>query len=147
MIVPMLPPLLCEQLCSLNPSVDRLAYSVIFRLRKDGALAEAPVWYGRTVIRSCCKLDYTTAQRMIEGEITEEACTAGAVGALPLVACSTACLLTTPRAAPAHAQRLSSGSHPAALRTGTRWSKCAQTCCCSTRWRRRGGASGSRLAR
>ena len=26
-------------------------------------------WFGRTVIRTCCKLDYGSAQRMIDGEI------------------------------------------------------------------------------
>lgn len=29
---PMLPRLLCERLCSLNPGVDRLSYSVFFRM-------------------------------------------------------------------------------------------------------------------
>lgn len=28
----MLPRLLCDQLCSLNPNVDRLAYSIFFRI-------------------------------------------------------------------------------------------------------------------
>jgi DIS3-like exonuclease 2 len=28
----MLPRLLCERLCSLNPQVDRLAYSIFFRM-------------------------------------------------------------------------------------------------------------------
>lgn len=31
-VYPMLPKLLCEKLCSLNPGVDRLAYSVFFRV-------------------------------------------------------------------------------------------------------------------
>lgn len=31
-VYPMLPRLLCERLCSLNPSVDRLSYSVFFRM-------------------------------------------------------------------------------------------------------------------
>lgn len=31
-VYPMLPKLLCEKLCSLNPGVDRLAYSVFFRM-------------------------------------------------------------------------------------------------------------------
>lgn len=65
----MLPPLLCEELCSLNPFVDRLAYSCIWRMHVDGTLVDEPAWFGRTVIRSCCKLDYQTAQHMIEGTI------------------------------------------------------------------------------
>lgn len=67
--IPMLPPLLCEELCSLNPQVDRLTYSCIWRMNADGTLVDEPAWFGRTVIRSCCKLDYQTAQRMIEGSI------------------------------------------------------------------------------
>ena len=69
-VIPMLPPILCEQLCSLNPNVDRLAFSCIWQMNADGTLCEdiAP-WFGRTVIRSCAKLDYPTAQRMIEGVI------------------------------------------------------------------------------
>ena len=79
MVIPMLPPLLCECLCSLNPSVDRLAFSAIWRMHADGSLVdEDPAgtsgypWFGRTVIRSCCKLDYATAQRMIEGTISAD---------------------------------------------------------------------------
>ena len=68
-VIPMLPPILCEQLCSLNPNVDRLAFSCIWIMNKDGSLSDKPVWYGRTVIRSCAKLDYPTAQRMIDGII------------------------------------------------------------------------------
>lgn len=70
--IPMLPPLLCEELCSLNPLVDRLTYSCIWRMHPDGTLADEPAWFGRTVIRSCCKLDYQTAQNMIEGFIRPE---------------------------------------------------------------------------
>ena len=63
-VIPMLPAVLCEQLCSLNPGVDRLAYSVIWKLRKDGTVLEE--WFGRTVIRSCVKLSYNHAQQMID---------------------------------------------------------------------------------
>lgn len=37
-VIPMLPSVLCEQLCSLNPGVDRLAFSVVWRMTKDGRL-------------------------------------------------------------------------------------------------------------
>ena len=35
-VIPMLPHLLCEQLCSLNPGVDRLAFSAVWRMGGDG---------------------------------------------------------------------------------------------------------------
>ena len=35
-VIPMLPRLLCEQLCSLNAEVDRFAFSVVWTLDKNG---------------------------------------------------------------------------------------------------------------
>jgi exoribonuclease R len=56
---------LLPQLCSLNPGVDRLAFSAVWRMRANGELlAEPAPWFGRTVIRSVSKLDYGTAQRL-----------------------------------------------------------------------------------
>jgi protein SSD1 len=44
-VVPMLPSVLCEDLCSLNPNVDRLAFSVVWRMTRDGNMApNAPIW-------------------------------------------------------------------------------------------------------
>ncbi|KAL8568097.1 hypothetical protein ACOMHN_000321 [Nucella lapillus] len=63
-VIPMLPRLLCEQLCSLNPDEDRLSFSVIWKLTQDGEILEE--WFGRTVIRSCVKLSYDHAQGFIE---------------------------------------------------------------------------------
>lgn len=63
-VVPMLPSVLCEQLCSLNPGVERLAYSVIWNMTSNGTVLKE--WFGRTVIRSCIKLSYNHAQQMIE---------------------------------------------------------------------------------
>jgi exoribonuclease R len=68
-VIPMLPPILCEELCSLNPNTDRLAYSCIWTMNADGTLCDDKPWLGRTVIRSCSKLDYATAQRMVDGLI------------------------------------------------------------------------------
>jgi DIS3-like exonuclease 2 len=67
--LPMLPRLLSENLCSLNPNEDRLAYSCIWYMDAQGNLTNDEPWYGRTVIRSCCKLDYGLAQAMIEENI------------------------------------------------------------------------------
>ena len=63
-VIPMLPSVLCEQLCSLNPGVERLAYSVVWTLDKNGQKLNE--WFGRSVIRSCTKLSYGHAQQMIE---------------------------------------------------------------------------------
>jgi len=47
--VPMLPPALSEQLCSLVPGHDRLAFSVIFTMTKEAKVLKK--WFGKTVIR------------------------------------------------------------------------------------------------
>uniref|UniRef100_A0AAY4A3E9 DIS3-like exonuclease 2 n=1 Tax=Denticeps clupeoides TaxID=299321 RepID=A0AAY4A3E9_9TELE len=63
-VIPMLPRLLCEELCSLNPLTDRLTISVIWNLTPEGKILSE--WFGRSVIRSCVKLSYDHAQSMIE---------------------------------------------------------------------------------
>jgi protein SSD1 len=47
--VPMLPPTLSEQLCSLNPGQERLAFSVIFTMDKEAKVITK--WFGKTVIK------------------------------------------------------------------------------------------------
>ncbi|CAH2248113.1 DIS3-like exonuclease 2 isoform X1 [Pelobates cultripes] len=64
-VIPMLPRLLCEELCSLNPMTDRLTFSVIWKMTPQGQILDE--WFGRSVIRSCVKLSYDHAQSMIEG--------------------------------------------------------------------------------
>jgi protein SSD1 len=49
--VPMLPPTLSEQLCSLVPGQDRLAFSIIFTMTNDAKVLKK--WFGKTVIRYC----------------------------------------------------------------------------------------------
>ncbi|XP_070775181.1 DIS3-like exonuclease 2 [Enoplosus armatus] len=63
-VIPMLPRLLCEELCSLNPRTDRLTFSVIWKITPEGKILSE--WFGRSVIRSCVKLSYDHAQSMIE---------------------------------------------------------------------------------
>ncbi|XP_027541530.1 DIS3-like exonuclease 2 isoform X1 [Neopelma chrysocephalum] len=63
-VIPMLPRLLCEELCSLNPMQDRLTFSVMWKLTPEGKILDE--WFGRTVICSCVKLSYEHAQIMIE---------------------------------------------------------------------------------
>lgn len=75
--VPMLPRPLCEIACSLNENVERLAFSCVWTMNVDGTLATNDdnsngIWYGRTVIKSCARLDYATAQNIIENKVCEE---------------------------------------------------------------------------
>ncbi|KAI3425159.1 hypothetical protein D9Q98_008930 [Chlorella vulgaris] len=67
-VIPMLPRLLCEELCSLNPGVDRLAFSVVWDMSADGDILST--WAGRSVICTCGKLAYPHVQSMIEGRYT-----------------------------------------------------------------------------
>uniref|UniRef100_A0A061SEE0 Dis3-like exonuclease 2 n=1 Tax=Tetraselmis sp. GSL018 TaxID=582737 RepID=A0A061SEE0_9CHLO len=67
-VLPMLPHLLCQDLCSLNPGTDRLAFSIVWDMTPEGEVRSQ--WIGRSVIRSCVKLAYEHAQRMIEGSFT-----------------------------------------------------------------------------
>ncbi|ORE01755.1 RNB-domain-containing protein [Rhizopus microsporus var. microsporus] len=64
-VIPMLPSVLCEELCSLNPGVERLAFSVLWIMDKTGKIKRK--WFGRTIIRSCARLAYEHAQTVIEG--------------------------------------------------------------------------------
>lgn len=81
-IVAMLPPILSENLCSLNPNTERLAFAYFSRLDKYGnlvsgnsllplddqsrtrahVLKDSNEWFGHVIIKSCAKLDYGTAQ-------------------------------------------------------------------------------------
>jgi protein SSD1 len=47
--VPMLPPTLSEQLCSLNPGQERLSFSIIFTMDKEAKVIKK--WFGKTVIK------------------------------------------------------------------------------------------------
>ncbi|KAL3108680.1 hypothetical protein niasHT_019201 [Heterodera trifolii] len=63
-VIPMLPRILCEELCSLNPGVDRLTFSVVWHMDKDANILETE--FCRSVIRSCAKLAYEHAQDIID---------------------------------------------------------------------------------
>ena len=56
------------QLCSLNPGVDRLAFSIGWEMEADGTILSQ--WAGRSIICSCAKLAYGHAQAVISGEDT-----------------------------------------------------------------------------
>ncbi|KAJ1039276.1 hypothetical protein NDA10_005142 [Ustilago hordei] len=64
-VIPMLPPTLSEELCSLVPGVERLTFSAVFTMNKDAQVIKS--WFGKSVIRSCAQLAYADAQKVIEG--------------------------------------------------------------------------------
>nr|CAG4647808.1 EOG090X047D [Moina brachiata] len=64
-VIPMLPSVLCEHVCSLNPGEDRLAFSVEWTVNDKGEILDE--WFGRSIIKSCVKLSYDHAQAVIEG--------------------------------------------------------------------------------
>lgn len=45
----MLPPALSEQLCSLLPGQERLAFSVVFTMTKEAKVVKK--WFGRTIVK------------------------------------------------------------------------------------------------
>ncbi|EYB90524.1 hypothetical protein Y032_0219g2479 [Ancylostoma ceylanicum] len=62
--IPMLPRVLTEDICSLIPGKDRLAFSVMWKIDKNGTVLDE--WFGRTIIRSRVHLGYDHVQGFIE---------------------------------------------------------------------------------
>jgi len=62
--IPMLPEILSNDICSLNPNEDRLAFSTIFRISTKGEVSD--VWYGKTVIHSDKRYSYEEAQEILD---------------------------------------------------------------------------------
>lgn len=63
--IPMLPEILCNDLCSLRPNEDRYAYSCILILDSTAHVQKYRIC--RTVIRSNRRMTYEEAQEVIEG--------------------------------------------------------------------------------
>ena len=68
-VLPMLPERLCNELCSLKPEEDRLAMSVTMQLNERCEVKDAKV--RPSVIRSRARLDYDTADALLDGRIQE----------------------------------------------------------------------------
>ncbi|KAJ2960917.1 hypothetical protein NQZ79_g3792 [Umbelopsis isabellina] len=64
----MLPTVLSERVCSLRHHVDRYAVSVIWTLDKNYKVVDT--WFGRSVIRSACEMEYEQAQELLNGANT-----------------------------------------------------------------------------
>ena len=63
--IPMLPEILCNNVCSLRPDEEKLTFSVVFEMDDDARVLGH--WIGKTVIKSCRRYAYEEVQAMIEG--------------------------------------------------------------------------------
>jgi ribonuclease R len=63
-VAPMLPEKLSNELCSLNPKVDRLAFSMIYHIDTQGKVHDE--YLAKTVIHSDRRFTYEEAQEVIE---------------------------------------------------------------------------------
>lgn len=71
--IPMLPEILSNDLCSLNPHEDKYAFSAVFEMNMKGDVLER--WFGKTLINSNKRFTYENAQEILDaksGEFYEE---------------------------------------------------------------------------
>jgi ribonuclease R len=64
-VVPMLPEVLSNELCSLRPNEEKLCFSAVFEINDKAEILNE--WYGRTIIYSNQRYTYDDAQELIEG--------------------------------------------------------------------------------
>jgi len=72
-VIPMLPEVLSNDLCSLRPNTDRLAFSAVFELDQNANIVND--WYGQTIIHSDKRFSYQDAQKILDdgaGEYHDE---------------------------------------------------------------------------
>ena len=67
-VIPMLPEILSNDLCSLRPDEDRLAFSAVFEMDKNGTVISE--WFGQTIIHSDKRFSYEDAQKVINNNYT-----------------------------------------------------------------------------
>ncbi|OFM82701.1 MULTISPECIES: ribonuclease R [Weeksella] len=65
-VVPMLPEILSNNVCSLRPNEDKYTFSGVFELTNEGDVVKS--WFGRTAIHSNHRFSYEEAQELIEGK-------------------------------------------------------------------------------
>ncbi len=75
-VVPMLPEVLSNNVCSLRPNEEKLCFSAVFEITDDAEVVNE--WFGRTIINSNKRFTYEDAQLIIEteeGEFCDEVLT------------------------------------------------------------------------
>ena len=65
-VIPMLPEVLSNDLCSLRPDEDRLAFSAVFTLDQNAQIIDE--WYGQTIIHSDHRFSYQEAQAVLDND-------------------------------------------------------------------------------
>lgn len=65
-VIPMLPEVLSNKLCSLRPHEDKLCFSVLFEMDEKGNVHKH--WVGKTVIHSDHRFVYEEVQEILEGK-------------------------------------------------------------------------------
>jgi len=72
-VVPMLPEILSNKVCSLRPDEEKYTFSAIFNINNKGEILEE--WFGKSIIKSDRRFSYEEAQEIIEtkkGKIRKE---------------------------------------------------------------------------
>ncbi|MEI8223565.1 MAG: ribonuclease R [bacterium] len=64
-VIPMLPEVLSNELCSIRQDEDKLAFSSIFTINKETGKVMT-TWFGRTIIKSDKRFTYEEAQEIID---------------------------------------------------------------------------------
>lgn len=61
--IPMLPEVLSNDICSLNPLEEKLTFSAVFEMTKSGQIISR--WFGKTIIKSNKRFTYELAQEVL----------------------------------------------------------------------------------
>ena len=80
-VIPMLPEVLSNDLCSLRPNEDRLSFSAVFEMDLEGKTHNE--WFGQTIIHSNKRFSYEEAQEVLdknEGPLLSELTTLMNIG-------------------------------------------------------------------
>lgn len=62
--IPMLPEILSNDLCSLNPHEDKYTFSAVFHITRGGEVKDK--WFGKTIIHSDHRFAYEEAQEVLD---------------------------------------------------------------------------------
>jgi ribonuclease R len=65
-VIPMLPEVLSNNVCSLRPNEDKLTFSAVFKMNDKAEVVEE--WFGKTIINSDRRFAYEEVQEIIETE-------------------------------------------------------------------------------